>query len=91
MKDGSLGSYQRFQWEEVRHAHVKNQNYGHAPSQHVFGVDIHVPGDLMSEPHVVPGTAGLSDQAIARAQAIRSARQAGITFQVSSCAGDNKS
>ena len=75
------------EWEEcVRHAHVKNQmiqNYGHTPHQHVFGKNPELPGDLLNEPlHVVPGTAGLTDDAVARAQAIRTtARQAVIAMQ----------
>ena len=75
------------EWEEcVRHAHVKNhmiQSYGYTPHQHVFGRNPELPGDLLNEPlHVVPGTAGLSDDAVARAQAIRtSARHAVIALQ----------
>ena len=70
----------------VVQAHVKNQmiqNHGHTPFQHVFGKNPNVPGDLLSEPlHIVPGTAGLSDDAVARAQSIRTtARQAVISLQ----------
>ena len=69
----------REEWEAcVRHAHVKNQmiqNYGYTPHQHVFGKNPDIPGDLLSEPlHVVPGTAGLDDSAIAKSQAIRTDR-----------------
>ena len=77
----------REEWEAcVRHAHVKNQmiqNYGYTPHQHVFGKNPDIPGDLLSEPlHVVPGTAGLDDSAIAKSQAIRtSARQAVVAMQ----------
>ena len=77
----------REEWEEcVRTAHVKNQSiqsYGYTPQQHVFGKNPTLPGDLLSEPlHVVPGTAGLSDDAVARAQALRcTARQAVVAMQ----------
>ena len=59
------------------------QGYGYTPHQHVFGRNPELPGDLLNEPlHVVPGTAGLSDDAVARAQAIRtSARHAVIALQ----------
>ena len=65
-------------WETcVTHAHVKNtmiQSYGYTPHQYVFGRNPDIPSDLMSEPlHVVPATLGLSEQAIAKSQAIRSA------------------
>ena len=75
------------EWEEcVRHAHVKNtmiQSYGYTPHQHVFGVNPSIPGDLLSEPlHIVPATAGLTEDAVAKAQAIRqSARSAVIQLQ----------
>ena len=74
-------------WQEcVVHAHVKNsmiQNYGYTPTQHVFGRNPRVPSDLMDEPlSVVPATAGLSDECVARAQSIRtSARRAVIEMQ----------
>ena len=63
-------------WEEcVRHAHVKNtmiQSYGYTPHQFVFGTNPTIPGDLLNEPlHVIPATAGLTEEAVARAQAIR--------------------
>eukprot|EP00435_Cladocopium_sp_Y103_P058196 s1061_g20.t1 len=75
------------EWEEcVRIAHVKNQSiqsYGYTPHQHVFGKNPSLPGDLMSEPlHVVPGTAGLSVDAVAKSQALRqTARQAVVAMQ----------
>ena len=77
----------REEWVEcVRHAHVKNtmiQSYGYTPHQHVFGVNLSIPGDLLSEPlHIVPATAGLTEDAVAKAQAIRqSARSAVIQLQ----------
>eukprot|EP00435_Cladocopium_sp_Y103_P028343 s1179_g7.t1 len=77
----------REEWEQcVRIAHVKNQSiqsYGYTPHQHVFGKNPTLPGDLLSEPlHVVPGTAGLTDDAVAKAQAIRcTARQAVVSMQ----------
>ena len=77
----------KLEWEEcVRHAHIKNtmiQSYGYTPCQHVFGRNPDIPGDLLSEPlHVIPSTAGLSDDALARSQAIRSsARRAVIEMQ----------
>ena len=77
----------REEWEQcVRIAHVKNQSiqsYGYTPHQHVFGKNPTLPGDLMSEPlHVIAGTAGLSDDNVARAQAIRcTARQAVVAMQ----------
>ena len=75
------------EWEQcVQIAHVKNQSiqsYGYTPHQHVFGKNPTLPGDLLSEPlHVIAGTAGLSDDAIAKAQAIRcTARQAVVAMQ----------
>ena len=75
------------EWEEcVRHAHVKNQmihSYGFTPHQHVFGRNPHLPGDLLSEPlRVIPATAGLTEQSVARAQEIRqTARKAVIEMQ----------
>ena len=75
------------QWEEcVIHAHVKNsmiQYYGHTPHQHVFGQNPRVPSDLLDEPlSVIPATASLSDEQMAKAQAIRSsARRAVIEMQ----------
>ena len=59
------------------------QSYGYTPHQHVFGENPTLPSDLLSEPlHVIAGTAGLSDDAIAKAQAIRcTARQAVVAMQ----------
>ena len=77
----------RSEWEEcVRHSHIKNtmiQSYGYTPCQHVFGRNPEIPGDLLSEPlHVIPSTAGLSDDALAKTQATRSAaRRAVIEMQ----------
>ena len=75
------------EWMEcVQHSHVKNQmiqSYGLTPHQFVFGRNPDIPGDLLNEPlHIVPATAGLTDQAIARTQALRSsARQAVLALQ----------
>ena len=75
------------QWEDcVTHSHVKNtmiQSYGYTPHQHVFGKNPDIPSDLMNEPlHVIPATLGLSDEAVARSQAIRAAaRQAVLQTQ----------
>eukprot|EP00434_Breviolum_minutum_P007463 symbB.v1.2.006585.t1/scaffold387.1/size215482/8 len=77
----------REEWLEcVQHSHVKNQmiqSYGLTPHQFVFGRNPEIPGDLLNEPlHIVPATAGLTDQAIARTQALRSsARQAVLALQ----------
>jgi hypothetical protein len=73
----------RAEWENcVTHAHVKNtmiQSYGYTPHQYVFGRNPDVPSDLMSEPlHVVPATLGLSDEAVAKSQAIRSAARRAV-------------
>jgi hypothetical protein len=74
----------RATWEMcVRQAHVKNQliqNYGYTPHQFVFGHNPMFPGDLLNEPmHLVPATAGPTNEAIKHAQSIRtSARKAVI-------------
>ena len=70
-------------WEQcVTHSHVKNtmiQSYGYTPHQYVFGRNPDVPSDLLSEPlHVVPATASLSDEGVAKAQAIRSAARKAV-------------
>ena len=55
------------------------QSYGYTPHQYVFGRNPDVPSDLMSEPlHVVPATLGLSDEAVAKSQAIRSAARRAV-------------
>ena len=77
----------RKEWEEcVRIAHVKNQciqSHGYTPHQHVFGKNPTIPGDLLSEPmNVVSGTASLSEDHVAKAQAIRcTARKAVVAMQ----------
>ena len=63
-------------WEQlVTQAHVKNtmiQNHGFTPFQFVFGRNPDVPTELLDEPlHVVPATLGLTDEAIRKAQEIR--------------------
>ena len=64
------------------------QSYGYTPHQYVFGRNPDVPTDLMSEPlHVVPATLGLTEEAIAKSQAIRAAaRKAVIETQDDSLA-----
>ena len=59
------------------------QSFGFTPHQHVFGRNPNLPGDLLSEPvDIVPATAGLTETAVARAQAIRqTARTAVIQLQ----------
>lgn len=73
----------RASWEScVRHAHVKNQmvqTYGYTPHQYVFGRNPELPGDLLNEPlHVVPATAGLTAEAIAKSQALRTAARRAV-------------
>lgn len=70
-------------WEDcVLHSHVKNtmiQSYGYTPHQYVFGRNPDVPTDLMNEPlHVVPATLGLTEEAIAKSQAIRAAARKAV-------------
>eukprot|EP00435_Cladocopium_sp_Y103_P012259 s60_g3.t1 len=65
----------------VRQCHVKNttiQTYGFSPCQHVFGQN-----DLLSDPQaVIPCTASLQDDAIARSYATRAAaRKALVELQ----------
>ena len=75
------------EWLEcITHAHVKNQMlqvHGYSPQQYVFGKNIQVPTDLLNEPlHIVPATASLTSDALARAQALRTtARLALIRMQ----------
>ena len=66
------------QWLEcVTHAHVKNQQiqvHGFSPHQFVFGKNPHIPQDLLNEPLlVVPATASLTEDSLARSQAMRTA------------------
>ena len=63
-------------WLEcVQHAHIKNQSiqvHGCSPHQFVFGKGLHLPEDLMNEPlAVVPATASLTEEGLARTQAMR--------------------
>lgn len=75
------------EWLEcVTQAHVKNSMihiHGHTPCQYVMGRNPHIPSDLLDEPlQIVPATVSLSEQAIARAQQIRTtARMAVIELQ----------
>lgn len=59
----------------VRHCHVKNstiQTHGYTPSQVVFGRNPDLPGDLLQDPQqVVPCTAGLLEDSVEKAQALR--------------------
>ena len=61
----------------VRHCHVKNstiQTHGYTPSQVVFGKNPDIPGALLDEPQkVIPCTAGLVEDSVEKAQAIRHA------------------
>ena len=61
----------------VRHCHVKNatiQTHGYTPSQVVFGKNPDLPGALLDEPQkVIPCTAGLLEESVEKAQAIRHA------------------
>ena len=70
----------------VNAAHCKNQLiqvYGMTPSQHVFGRNPHVPENLLDEPlEVVPATASLYEETLARQVATRqAARRAVIELQ----------
>ena len=75
------------EWLEcVNAAHCKNQLiqvYGMTPSQFVFGKNPRVPENLLDEPlEIVPATASLYEDAIARQVAIRqSARKAVLELQ----------
>ena len=77
----------RHSWQEcVTGAHCKNeliQVYGMTPAQFVFGRNPRVPANLLDEPlSVVPATASLYEDAVARQVAVRqSARQAVIALQ----------
>ena len=71
------------EWLEcVVQSHVKNQmiqNHGFTPSQCVFGKNPSLPGDLLSEPiAVVPSTASLQDEAIARTYEVRNAARRAV-------------
>eukprot|EP00435_Cladocopium_sp_Y103_P043787 s1055_g12.t1 len=70
----------------VCHAHVKNQMiqvHGFSPQQYVMGKNVHVPEDLLNEPlSIVSSTASLTDESLARNQAMRtSARTALVQLQ----------
>lgn len=71
------------EWLEcVQHAHVKNQmiqTHGYSPHQMVFGKNPNVPEDLLNEPlHVIPATASLTEEGIARAQSLRTTARTAI-------------
>eukprot|EP00435_Cladocopium_sp_Y103_P032199 s207_g8.t1 len=59
----------------VMHAHVKNQMiqvHGYSPHQFVFGRGVNIPDDLLNEPvSVVPATASLTEENLAKSQAMR--------------------
>lgn len=63
--------------------HSMTHVHGHTPHQFVFGRNPNIPSNLLDEPQqVVPGTILLMDDAIARAQSIRStARHAVLDLQ----------
>ena len=70
-------------WLEcVAHAHVKNQMlqvHGFSPHQFVFGRNPHIPQDLLNEPQsVIASTAALTDEGLARAQAMRTAARVAL-------------
>ena len=70
----------------VHSAHCKNQLiqvYGMTPSQHVFGTNPRIPENLLDEPQeVVPGTAPLYQEAVAKQVALRqTARKAVLELQ----------
>ena len=79
--------HDRQTWVEcVVGAHCKNeliQVYGMTPSQFVFGRNPRVPSNLLDEPlDVIPATASLHEDAVARSVAIRqAARQAVVALQ----------
>ena len=65
---------------------MKNQMiqvHGYTPHQFVFGKNPHIPTDLLNEPlQIVPATASVVEQGLARTQAMRTtARQALISMQ----------
>ena len=74
-------------WLEcVTHAHIKNQMlqvHGLSPCQFVFGRNPHIPQDLLNEPlSIVPATASITEEAIAKTQAMRTtARRTLIEMQ----------
>ena len=90
MLDKLIAEHQPANKEEwlqcVSHAHIKNQMlqvHGFSPHQFMFGKNPNIPEDLMSEPlQIIPATSPLTDDAIARAQAMRTtARSALIQMQ----------
>ena len=74
-------------WQEcVTAAHCKNelvQVYGMTPAQHVFGRNPRIPTNLLDEPlSVVPATAALCEDSIARSVTVRqAARRAVLELQ----------
>ena len=71
------------QWLDcVRHCHVKNstiQTHGFTPSQVVFGKNPDLPGELLTEPqNAVSCTAGLLEESVEQAQALRHAAKKAI-------------
>ncbi|CAE7029162.1 RE2 [Symbiodinium sp. CCMP2592] len=81
-------AHDRPTWVEcVVGAHCKNeliQVYGMTPSQFVFGRNPRVPSNLLDEPlDVIPATASLHEDAVARSVAIRqAARQAALRLSL---------
>ena len=62
---------------------ISIQFYGFSPHQYVFGKNPNIPQDLLDEPiGIAPATASLSDDIVAKAQAIRfAARKAVLETQ----------
>ena len=77
----------RLGWLEcAQAAHCKNeltQTYGMTPAQYLFGRNPRVPQNLLDEPlEVIPATAALYEQSVARAVAVRqAARRAVLELQ----------
>lgn len=71
------------EWLEcVHHAHVKNQQlqvHGFSPHQFVFGKNPHIAQDLLNEPlSIVSATSSLSEEGLAKAQAMRTAARTAL-------------
>ena len=59
------------------------QSYGYTPHQFVFGKNPNIPSDLLNEPlNVIAATASLTDEAVAKSHALRTAaRKAVVELQ----------
>eukprot|EP00435_Cladocopium_sp_Y103_P017727 s923_g4.t1 len=66
----------------VHHTHIKNQMiqvHGFSPQQFVFGKGVHIPEDLLSEPlSIVPATASLTEEGLAKSQAMRASARVAL-------------